>query len=80
MGMTQEELIKDFDYDWVAENIIGEFNRIINNTIEGDFEFYEDKKEVFYTYEEKEEIKEAIKQKVALMVTDKLKDFILLRK
>lgn len=78
--MTQEELIKDFDYDWVAENIIGEFNRIINNTIEWDFEFYEDKKETFYTYEEKEEIKEAIKQKVALMVTDKLKDFILLRK
>ena len=78
--MTQEELIKDFDYDWVSENIIGEFNRIIDNTIEGDFEFYEDKKETFYTYEEKEEIKEAIKQKVALMVTDKLKDFILLRK
>ena len=36
--------------------------------------------EVFYTDEEKEEIKEAIRQKVALMVTDKLKDFILLRK
>lgn len=77
--MTQEELIKDFDYERVVENIIGEFNRMTNGTIESDIEFYADK-EVFYTDEEKEEIKEAIRQKVALMVTDKLKDFILLRK
>lgn len=77
--MTQEELIKDFDYERVVENIIGEFNRITNWIIESDIEFYADK-EVFYTDEEKEEIKEAIRQKVALMVTDKLKDFILLRK
>lgn len=77
--MTQEELIKDFDYERVVENIIGEFNRITNWIIESDIEFYADK-EVFYTDEEKEEIKEAIRQKVALMVTDELKDFILLRK
>lgn len=77
--MTQEELIKDFDYERVVENIIREFNRMTNWTIESDIEFYADK-EVFYTDEEKEEIKEAIRQKVALMVTDKLKDFILLRK
>lgn len=77
--MTQEELIKDFDYERVVENIIGEFNRITNWIIESDIEFYADK-EVFYTDEEKEEIKEVIRQKVALMVTDELKDFILLRK
>ena len=77
--MTQEELIKDFSYERVVENIIGEFNRITNWTIESDIEFYADK-EVFYTDEEKEEIKEAIRQKVALMLTNELVNFILLRK
>lgn len=77
--MTQDELIKDFGYERVVENIIGEFNRITNSTIENDIEFYADK-EVFYTDEEKEEIKEVIRQKVALMVTDELINFILLKR
>ena len=76
---TQGKIIKEFDYWLAVENVLFEFNNVANKLIESWIEFYADKEE-FLTDEEKEEVKEVIKQKLAIKIVDELKPFILLKK
>lgn len=76
---TQGKIIKDFDYWLAVENVLFEFNNVVNKLIESWIEFYADKEE-FLTDEEKEEVAEVIKQKLAIKIVDELKPFILLKK
>lgn len=76
---TQGKIIKEFDYWLAVENVLFEFNNVANKLIESWIEFYADKEE-FLTDEEKEEVTEVIKQKLAIKIVDELKPFILLRK
>lgn len=76
---TQGKIIKEFDYWLAIENVLFEFNNVTNKLIESWIEFYADKEE-FLTDEEKEEVAEVIKQKLAIKIVDELKPFILLRK
>lgn len=76
---TQGKIIKEFDYWLAVENVLFEFNNVTNKLIESWIEFYADKEE-FLTDEEKEEVAEVIKQKLAIKIVDELKPFILLRK
>ena len=76
---TQGKIIKEFDYWLAVENVLFEFNNVTNKLIESWIEFYADKEE-FLTDEEKEEVAEVIKQKLAIKLVDELKPFILLKK
>lgn len=76
---TQGKIIKEFDYWLAVENVLFEFNNVTNKLIESWIEFYADKEE-FLTDEEREEVVEIIKQKLAIKIVDELKPFILLRK
>lgn len=76
---TQGKIIKEFDYWLAVENVLFEFNNVTNKLIESWIEFYADKEE-FLTDEEKEEVVEVIKQKLAIKIVDELKPFILLKK
>lgn len=76
---TQGKIIKEFDYWLAIENVLFEFNNVSNKLIESWIGFYADKEE-FLTDEEKEEVAEVIKQKLAIKLINELKPFILLRK
>lgn len=76
---TQGKIIKEFDYWLAIENVLREFGNVTSKLTESLIEFYANKEE-FLTDEEKEEVLEVIKQKLAIKLVDELKPFILLKK
>lgn len=82
---TQEMFLEYFEdinwkYDIYADLLIAGVNTDIHKSFENIIEYFEDKKEIFFTDEEKEELYEVIKQKTYLELEKQIKDFILLRK
>lgn len=82
---TQEIFLEYFEdlnwkYDDYANSLIAGINSDIHKNFENIIEYFEDKKEIFFTDEEKEELYEVIKQKTYLKLAEQIKDFILLKK
>ena len=65
---TQEIFLQDFEYIYkgYVENLIDEINTKNRNHFEDEINYYADKKEIFFTDEEKAELYEVIKQKTYL--------------
>ena len=66
----------NWKYDDYANSLIADIHKNFENIIE----YFADKKEIFFTDEEKTELYEVIKQKTYLELAEQIKDFILLKK
>lgn len=70
----------NWKYDDYANSLIADINSDIHKNFENIIEYFADKKEIFFTDEEKTELYEVIKQKTYLELAEQIKDFILLKK
>lgn len=76
-GNKIAEFIKDFEdiNSELAKNLMAELESEIYKRIWWSFDWYEDKKEIFFTEEQKIEIRTKIKQAVWKVIIEDLKDY-----
>ena len=81
MNKRTDQLLEDFDflYKELASELEAEINTSIFHKIEDLIDYYWQKKEVFFTEEEKLDIQQAIFQKVRLQLDAILHEKILLK-
>ena len=76
-GNKIAEFIKDFEdiNSELAKNLMAELESEIYKRIWWSFDWYEDKKEIFFTEEQKIEISTKIRQAVWKVIIEDLKDY-----